>query len=424
MVYHFGRWGVCWYASQNSVPLCESSSDGTFPNIRVSCQNNSRKRRDLKNVSWLMTPRESSESVIHLTSDNLPNQALREAVASPVKKSKPAKDTVESIVIRKLEGKSQKRRMIRDAGGIDVLLKMKTIIAASYSSSVHRAELRLQNVIDVVRRRVFSGDIVVRVNDVTYTADSESFSSTEVTVECPSDTEKQGHLCVEIYRRPWPIKTAMIAGSLAGCLVFVIAVAMGISWCKSKRRQRPITGQGNSHLITTSVNNPALEEPVYDVINDDKPVYMTPPVVQIPPDGPNVAGKENAEGYTVPSASASRDPAPPSTFKMSSNQIQGRVPPTAFMMKSSEGKGRPQVKAVNNDYSCPTNESGPYQELTGSFQHHHEYQSLAGVGQRSRHPGKDERANRQRLNNIVPMAAGPANNNNNNSQTVTFNYEH
>eukprot|EP00058_Branchiostoma_floridae_P017904 XP_002603393.1 hypothetical protein BRAFLDRAFT_80385 [Branchiostoma floridae] len=262
MVDHFGRTGVCWYASQNSVPLCEFSSDGTFPNIRVSCrQNNSRRRRDLTDVSWL-TSREISESVIHLTSENLSNQALSDVGGSPLKNAKPTKHTVENIVISNPAGNAQRGRMAREVGGIDVLLKMKINMAAGDLSSVQHAEERLQRVIDGVRGRVSSGDVVVRVNDVTYTADSESFSSTEVTVDCPLDTEKQGNLCAQTMPEAASglSSTALIGiGAVsAACLVVVIGVGV---WCKKKRSQMPMPRR-NSHLIT--IHNPAFDDPIYD----------------------------------------------------------------------------------------------------------------------------------------------------------------
>ncbi|XP_078614728.1 uncharacterized protein LOC144883882 [Branchiostoma floridae x Branchiostoma japonicum] len=414
MVDHFGQTGVCWSASQNSVPLCESSSDGNFPNIRVSCrQNNSRRRRDLKDVimSWLIS-REISESVIHLTSDNLSNQEHREAVASPLKKSKPFKDTVENIVISNPAGNAQRGRMAREVGGIDVLLKMKINMAAGDLSSVQHAEERLQRVIDGVRGRVSSGDVVVRVNDVTYTADSESFSSTEVTVDCPLDTEKQGNLCAQTMPEAASglSSTAFIGigAGVAACIVIIIGVGV---WCRTKRSQMPMPRR-NSHLIT--IHNPAFDDPIYDVIND-KPVHMAT-VVRIPSDGLKDAGNDYCENpgppqndgdYEIPSAPAFR-----------------KAPSNTFMMNSSQSQGRPQEEDGDHDYSYPAKESGPYQDLAGSFQRHHEYQSLAGVGQRSRHPGNDERANHQRQPNIVPVAAGSAYNTTNNSQMLTFNYGH
>ncbi|XP_066267821.1 uncharacterized protein [Branchiostoma lanceolatum] len=498
MVDHFGQTGVCWSASQNSVPLCETSSDGPFPSIIVSCrQSNSRGRRDLKDVSWaisresaesvihltsqtnsrdrrglkevdsfissentesvihltsqtnsrerpdlkdvsLFNSRDNTESVVHFTSDNLSNQARSNIGGLSLKNSKPVKDSVENIVIiNPAENSQQSRRMTREIGGIDISLKMKINMGAGDVSSVQHAEERLQNVIDDVRGRVSSGDVVVRVNDVTYTADSDSFSSTEVTVDCPPDTKKQGNLCVDTSESASGLsKTAMIGigAGIAASLAILCAIAVGL-WRQRKHvLQRPRRQQ--SDLMT--IHNPAFEDPIYDVIQDDKPT--APPVGRIPLDARKgaCAGNEyfekpgplqNDGGYEVPSTSGIRN-APPTTFMMNNSQGQEGVdhdysypakrnaPPTTFMMNSSQGQGRVQEENVDNDYSYPAKESGPYQDLAGSFQRHHEYQSLAGVGQRPRYPGNDERANQQRQPNIVPMAAYK---NNNKNQAGTFN---
>ncbi|CAH1244503.1 LRP6 [Branchiostoma lanceolatum] len=499
MVDHFGQTGVCWSASQNSVPLCETSSDGTFPNIIVSCRRtnsrgrreltnsherrdltNSRGRRDLKDVSWAITresaesvvhltsqtnsrerrdlkdvssfnSRENTESVVHLTSDNLSNQARSNIGGLSLKNSKPVKDSVENIVIiNPAENSQQSRRMTREIGGIDISLKMKINMGAGDVSSVQHAEERLQNVIDDVRGRVSSGDVVVRVNDVTYTADSDSFSSTEVTVDCPPDTKKQGNLCVDTSESASGLsKTAMIGigAGITASLAILCAIAVGLWRQRNHVLQRPRRQQ--SDLMT--IHNPAFEDPIYDVINDAK--AMAPPVPRIPLDARKgaCAGNEyfenpgplqNDGGYEVPSASAIRN-APPTTFMMNNSQGQEGVdhdysypakrnappitfmmnnsqgqegvdhdysypakqnaPPSSFMMNSSQGQGRlHEEDVVDHDYSFPAKESGPYQELAGSFQCHHEYQSLAGVGQRPRYPGNDERANQQRQPNIVP----------------------
>ncbi|KAI8503927.1 hypothetical protein Bbelb_179950 [Branchiostoma belcheri] len=442
MVDHFGQTGVCWSANRNSVPLCESGNDGTFPHIRLSCrQNNARKRRDLEENSRgrrdlaansrgrrdltdaiLFTSR---ESVIHLTSDNLSNRALRDVGTPSLKNSKATEHSVENIVVTNPAGKSQSRRVKREEGGIDVLLEMKINMAAG---DVGSAEERLQNVIDDVRTRVTTGDVVVRVNDVTYTADADSFSSTEITVDCPKDTEKKGNLCVFVhgtiphtYMGP-KVETAKsasysglsktttigIGAGAAACLLIICTIV--IVWCRGNRYKLQRPTRRNSQLNT--FHNPAFADPIYDVIKD-KP--MAPPVVSIPLDGRRVAGNEYAEnpgplgddgGYEIPPAA--------------------RAPPTTFMPNYSQERGRLQNDAdVDHDYSYPNKESGPYQALGGTFQRHHEYQTLAGIGQRRQHPGNENDgrgANQQRQTNVVPMATGPVNNNSDHGQAVTFNW--
>ncbi|XP_019638828.1 PREDICTED: uncharacterized protein LOC109480903 [Branchiostoma belcheri] len=414
MVDHFGQTGVCWSASRNSVPLCETGNDGTFPNIRLSCRQNnvnSRKRRDLAANSRgrrdfatnsrrppsgvsLLTSRESSESIIHLTPDNLSNRALRDVGGQFLKISKEAEHSVENIVVKNPAGNSQSRRVKREEGGIDVLLEMKINMAAGDVSSIHQAEERLQNVIDDVRRRVVTGDVVVRVNDVTYTADADSFSSTDITVDCPKDTEKKGNLCVEKDEPDGGLSTTtwigIGAGAAAACVLIIIAIV--IIWRRGSKFQTPT----RRHSQLNTFHNPAFADPIYDVIKD-KPMVARNEYAENP--GP--LGDDG--GYEIPPAA--------------------RAPPTTFMANYNQERDRLQNDAdVDHDYSYPNKESGPYQALGGTFQRHHEYQSLAGIGQRRQHPGNesDGRANQQRQTNVVPMATGPVNNNS--DQAVTFNW--